>query len=338
MILETRALTKRFGTLTAVDDLSLAVEEGDIFGFLGPNGAGKTTTIRMLLRLIPRTSGEILVFGQALDAHWLEIARRVGAIVEEPAFYPYLTGRKNLEVFGRLSGGVPRGRVDEVLARVGLDKRGDDKVRVYSQGMRQRLGIAQALLAQPRLLFLDEPTNGLDPPGIQEMRELLTRLAREEKVTVFVSSHLLAEVEVLCNRVAILDRGRLVVQGQVGALHETENVRLEIGVEGPVEPAVAALRALGRGEAIRGKDPSRLVVVGPRAATAALARGLVERGIGVTALIPRRPTLEEYFRERLALPAEGAESAMIRTEAEALGRPATPAPAAAAAAGPGAPR
>jgi ABC-2 type transport system ATP-binding protein len=312
LILETRALTRRFGSFTAVDSLDLEVGEGDIFGFLGPNGAGKTTTIRMLLRLIPRTAGDIRIFGLELDRDFLAIARQIGAIVEEPAFYPYLSGRENLKVFGRLSGGVDGARVDECLDKVGLLARGGDKVRVYSQGMRQRLGIAQALLARPRLLFLDEPTNGLDPPGIQEMRRLLTTLAREEKVTVFVSSHLLNEVEVLCNRVAILNRGRLVVQGEVARLLETDTVRLEIGVEGSVDAAAAALAALGHQDITRGKDPQRLVTKAPRAETAALCRALVERGIGVTALIPRRPTLEEYFREQLAIPIEGEASGLVR--------------------------
>ena len=311
MILETKALTKRFGAFTAVEGLDLSVAEGDIFGFLGPNGAGKTTTIRMLLRLIPRTSGEIRIFGRELDREFLAIAQEIGAIVEEPAFYPYLSGRENLKVFGRLSGGVSAARVDECLDRVGLLKRGGDKVRVYSQGMRQRLGIAQALLAKPRLLFLDEPTNGLDPPGIEEMRKLLTGLAREEKVTVLVSSHLLNEVEVLCNRVAILNRGRLVVQGEVAALLETDTVRLELGFDGPAEPVIAVLGALGHGDVARGKDPQRVVIAAPRRETAALARALVERGIPLTALIPRRPTLEEYFRERLAIPVEGNASSVV---------------------------
>lgn len=303
-ILETRRLTKRFGALAAVDSLDLAVEAGDIFGFLGPNGAGKTTTIRMLLRLVRPTSGEVLLFGKPLATHFLEVLAHVGAIVEEPAFYPWLSGRENLAVFGRLAGGVSWARIEECLALVGLAARGRDKVEVYSQGMRQRLGIAQALLARPRLVFLDEPTNGLDPPGIEEMRQLLTRLAREEGVTVFLSSHLLHEVEILCNRVAILNRGRLLVQGEVGKLLETDRVRVEVGVEGPLEKALAALEALGLAGAKRAKEAGRLVLECERARIADLCAGLVERGVRVTALVPRRPTLEEYFRERLGAPVE----------------------------------
>jgi ABC-2 type transport system ATP-binding protein len=305
-VLETRRLTKRYGGLTAVDALDLAVGPGDIFGFLGPNGAGKTTTIRMLLRLVRPTSGEILLFGKSLERHYLELLARVGAIVEEPAFYPYLSGRENLAVFARLAGGVERGRIEECLALVGLAGRGSDRVAVYSQGMRQRLGIAQALLARPRLVFLDEPTNGLDPPGIEEMRQLLARLAREEGVTVFLSSHLLHEVELLCNRVAILNRGRLIVQGEVAELLETDRVRLEIGAE-DTDAALAALAALGFSDAQRGKEPGRIVLACERARTADLAAGLVARGVRLTALVPRRPTLEEYFRERLGAPLDGGE-------------------------------
>jgi ABC-2 type transport system ATP-binding protein len=296
-ILETRRLTKRFGALVAVDGLDLAVARGDIFGFLGPNGAGKTTTIRMLLRLVRPTAGEVRLFGEPLESRFLALLAQVGAMVEEPAFYPYLTGRQNLAVFGRLAGGVKAARVEECLELVGLRSRADDRVSVYSQGMRQRLGIAQALLARPKLVFLDEPTNGLDPPGIEEMRRLLTRLAREEGVTVFLSSHLLHEVELLCNRVAILRRGRLLVQGEVASLLHTERVRLEVGVDDE-EAALAALRALAPDAAPR-VESGRIVLEWPRAQVAELNAALVARGVHVDALVPRRPTLEEYFRERL---------------------------------------
>jgi ABC-2 type transport system ATP-binding protein len=305
-ILETRRLTKRFGAFAAVDSLDLSVAPGQIFGFLGPNGAGKTTTIRMLLRLVRPSAGEVLLFGKPLETHHLEVLSQVGAMVEEPAFYPYLTGRQNLAVFARLAGGVPRRRIEECLAQVGLAARGDDRVSVYSQGMRQRLGIAQALLARPKLVFLDEPTNGLDPPGIEEMRQLLQRLAREDEVTVFLSSHLLHEVELLCSHVALLNRGKLVVAGEVRALLETERVRLEIGVEDPAA-ALAALAALGHAKPARGKDPSRLVIECDRRCAPDVCAGLVARGVRITALIPRRPTLEEFFRDRLGAPAAPAE-------------------------------
>ncbi|MHC4829428.1 MAG: ABC transporter ATP-binding protein, partial [Planctomycetota bacterium] len=175
-VIVARGLTKRFGELVAVNELSITVNRGDIYGFLGPNGSGKTTTIRMLLRLIRRNAGQIEILGKNLDEAPLEILGQVGALVEEPAFYPYLSGRQNLQAFGRLVGRVPKGRVDEVIELVGLKGRGNDKVTVYSQGMRQRLGIGQALLMRPKLLFLDEPTNGLDPPGIESMRLILRRL------------------------------------------------------------------------------------------------------------------------------------------------------------------
>ncbi len=299
-VLLTRGLTKRFGARVAVDRLDLEVRAGDIFGFLGPNGAGKTTTIRMLLRLIRPSAGEIHLFGEPLERRPLELLARVGAIVEEPAFYPYLSGRENLAVFAALLGGVPRARIEECLALVGLAERGGDRVAHYSQGMRQRLGIAQALLGHPKLVFLDEPTNGLDPPGIEEVRRLLRRLAREEGVTVFVSSHLLHEVELLCNRVAILDRGRLVVQGEVRELLEVERVRLEIELES-LEPALPVLVRLGwlSPAAASRAEGRRIAFECPRSAVPEIAAALVETGARVLALVPRRPTLEEYFRERL---------------------------------------
>jgi ABC-2 type transport system ATP-binding protein len=297
-VLETRGLTKRFGSRLAVDRLDLRVEEGDVFGFLGPNGAGKTTTIRMLLRLISPTAGEVLLFGERLEERYLELLAKIGAIVEEPAFYPYLSGRENLAVFGALLGGISRARIDECLALVGLADRGGDRVSYYSQGMRQRLGIAQALLNRPRLVFLDEPTNGLDPPGIEEMRQLFRRLAREEKVTVFISSHLLHEVELMCNRVAILNRGRLLVQGEVRELLQSERVRLEIEIESP-EAAFRAIAAAGLSAPAPGGDPRRIAIDCDRSAVPDLAARLVSEGARVMALVPRRPTLEEYFRERL---------------------------------------
>ncbi len=300
-ILETQGLTRRFGVLVAVDRLDIRVARGDIFGFLGPNGAGKTTTIRMLLRLIRPTGGRILVLGKELEDHPLEVLAQVGALIESPAFYPYLSGRRNLDVFGHYSGGVPRARVDEVLDLVGLRDRADDPARVYSHGMKQRLGIGQALLTRPKILFLDEPTNGLDPPGIEEMRRLFRRLASEEGVTVFLSSHLLHEVEILCNRVAILNRGKLLVQGAVETLLDTEKVRVILDVDRS-EEAFAAISRLGWCQPSPGllRD-GRIGVIVPRARTAELNRTLVQAGFDVSEFAPHRPSLEEFFRERLGL-------------------------------------
>src|SRR5215813_6074042 len=216
--LQTESLTKRFGARTAVDRLTMRVERGDIYGFLGPNGAGKSTTLRMLLGLIRPTSGLIKFPLKASGWEYLRARSRVGAIIETPAFYENFSGRRNLQLLASLSGGVDNKRVEQVLEIVGLRDRARDPVKVYSYGMRQRLGIAQALLPTPELIILDEPTNGLDPQGIQETRELIRRLRNEFKLTVLLSSHLLTEIEQLCNRVGIIHEGRLLYEGGPEAL------------------------------------------------------------------------------------------------------------------------
>src|SRR4030095_8140638 len=216
--LQTEGLTKRFGTRTAVDRLSLRVERGDIYGFLGPNGAGKSTTLRMLLGLVRPTSGVIKFPLRASGWEYLRARSRVGAIIEAPAFYENFSGRRNLQLLASLSGGVQRKRVEQVLEIVGLRDRAPDPVKVYSYGMRQRLGIAQALLPTPELIILDEPTNGLDPQGIQQTRQLIRRLRDEFKLTVLLSSHLLSEVEQLCNRVGVIHEGCLIYEGEAETL------------------------------------------------------------------------------------------------------------------------
>jgi ABC-2 type transport system ATP-binding protein len=216
--LQTEKLTKRFGSRTAVDRLTMCVERGDIYGFLGPNGAGKSTTLRMLLGLIRPTSGVIKFPVRASSWEYLRARSRVGAIIETPAFYENFSGRRNLQLLASLSGGVQKKRVEEVLDIVDLRERARDPVKVYSYGMRQRLGIAQALLPTPELIILDEPTNGLDPQGIQQTRKLIRRLRDEFKLTVLLSSHLLTEIEQLCNRVGIIHEGRLLYEGGPEAL------------------------------------------------------------------------------------------------------------------------
>jgi len=236
--LAARGLTKAYGGVAAVDDLDLTVEPGTLYGFLGPNGAGKTTTIRMMLGLIHASAGEVEVLGERVTpGKGVAALRRVGALVEEPAFWRYLSGRKNLEYFARAAGPAEDrrarlGRLDEVLDVVGLGDAAGKKVRAYSQGMRQRLGIARALLGAPDVLLLDEPTNGLDPQGIAEMRALLRRLA-DGGTTVFVSSHLLAEVEVACDVVGVLTRGKLVAEGPPSNLRPSGD-RLRVTVDDPV--------------------------------------------------------------------------------------------------------
>ena len=218
IVLQTEALTKRFKGRTAVDRLTLNVERGDIYGFLGPNGAGKSTTLRMLLGLVKPTSGVIKFSFSASSWEYLKARSRVGAIIETPAFYENFSARRNLQLLASLSGGVQKKRLDEVLDIVDLRDRAEDPVKVFSYGMRQRLGIAQALLPTPDLIILDEPTNGLDPQGIQQTRQLIRRLRDEFKLTVLLSSHLLMEVEQLCNRVGIIHEGRLLYEGGPEAL------------------------------------------------------------------------------------------------------------------------
>jgi ABC-type multidrug transport system ATPase subunit len=215
---QTEGLTKRFGRRTAVNHLTMCVEWGDIYGFLGPNGAGKSTTLRMLLGLVKPTSGVIKFPVRESSWKYLHPRSRIGAIVETPAFYENFSGRRNLQLLASLSGGVPSKRVEEVLEIVELRDRARDPVREYSYGMRQRLGIAQALLPTPELIILDEPTNGLDPQGIQQTRQLIRRLRDEFKLTVLLSSHLLSEVEQLCNRVGVIHEGCLIYEGEAETL------------------------------------------------------------------------------------------------------------------------
>ena len=216
-VIETDGLSKRYGLRRAVDGLSLAVAPGSVFGFLGPNGAGKTTTIRMLLGLVRPSGGSGRIFGHDIVRERAAFLPRVGAIVEAPAFYLFMTARNNLRVLARTAGLREPARIAEVLALVGLAERADEPVRAFSLGMKQRLALAAALLGRPELLFLDEPTNGLDPAGTVEMRDLIRRLGAEGH-TIFLSSHMLHEVEQICTDVAIVRHGRLVAQGTVGAL------------------------------------------------------------------------------------------------------------------------
>ena len=294
----TRGLTKRYGDVAAVDGLDLSVEIGELFGFLGPNGAGKTTTIRMALGLIVPTAGEVDLLGEVVRPTSAPL-ERVGALVEEPAFWKYLSGRKNLEYFARAGSGSDRAgtrarlaRIDEVLATVGLTDAAHKRVKAYSQGMRQRLGIGLALLGEPELLVLDEPTNGLDPSGMREMRVLLRSLA-DAGTTIFVSSHLLSEVEAMCDRVGVMAQGRLVAQGTPRALRgATDRVRID------VDDAAAAIRAGGTlsGVTLTADGTGTLTAtfedgVGP----ADLNAALVHAGVRVHALIPVQHSLEDVF-------------------------------------------
>lgn len=233
LVLQIQNLTKKYGTRIAVNQLSLSVARGEVFGFLGPNGAGKTTTIRMLLNLIRPTSGEVLLFGERLTDAPQRLLPRVGALIEQPSFQTYLSGRDNLIAAGGYTGGVTESRIDEVLALVGLATRGEDRYATYSLGMRQRLGVGAALLTDPELIILDEPGNGLDPAGIVEMRDLIRTLAQRGK-TIFVSSHILAEIRQVCTRIAILRNGKLIAAGPVDNLLQT-TVRWEVEMRANAE-------------------------------------------------------------------------------------------------------
>jgi len=291
-VLETVGLGKRFGRRWAVKDLNLLVRKGEVFGFLGPNGAGKSTTIRMALSLITPTSGEVKLFGMPLRRHRREVLARVGGLVERPDFYLYLSARRNLEILAALRGNSQRREIDEVLEIVGLLSRAEEKVKTFSHGMKQRLGIGQALLGFPDLVILDEPTSGLDPQGIKEVRDLMKRLASERSMTVFLSSHLLHEIEQTATSMAIISAGTLVVQGNVqGLLSQGESmVRVNAVPPDTAQNVLAGCRAVSGLR--RNGDILEFSVA--REKIAEVNRALVLAGVEVQALIPKR-TLEEYF-------------------------------------------
>ena len=292
LALETRDLTKRFGSRTAVDRLSLRVERGDIYGFLGPNGAGKSTTLRMLLGLVRPTSGVVRFPLPAGTWEYLRARSRVGAIIETPAFYENISGRRNLQLLASLSGGVKKKRVEEVLEIVELRDRARDPVKVYSYGMRQRLGIAQALLPTPELIILDEPTNGLDPQGIQETRKLIRRLRDDMRLTVLLSSHLLTEIEQLCNRVGIIHEGRLLYEGGPEALVTPSKI-YRVRVD-DLSTAFELLTTLS-GVTVSRNGDSVLRIDANEESIAAVNALLVSKQIKVYELSPAQESLEEAF-------------------------------------------
>jgi ABC-2 type transport system ATP-binding protein len=288
-LVETSGLGKRYGSITAVRDLNISVRRGEVYGFLGPNGAGKTTTLRMLLGLIRPSSGTAKVLG--VEPGSPQGLRGVGALVESPAFYPYLSGRDNLRVMARYCGAPPQ-RVEEVLGQVELAGRADDRFRKYSLGMKQRLGVAAALLKDPELLILDEPTNGLDPKGMADMRALIRRLGHGER-TVLLSSHLLGEVEQVCNRVGVIHKGELVIEGTV------EELRGGGGVLVKVEPIEEARKtALGL-SGVRGAqiEEGMLVIDTDPEKAAEINASLVSAGMRVGELRPLERSLEDAFLE-----------------------------------------
>jgi len=290
--IQARGLVKRYGRITAVDHVDLTVSRGDVYGYLGPNGAGKTTSLRMLLGLIRPDEGSARLFGRDPLVEGARALDGVAGFVEAPRFYPYLSGRTNLELVAALDGDGAAGRIDDALDTVDLAGRARDKVGGYSHGMRQRLGIAGALLRDPRMLLLDEPATGLDPAGMRDMRLLIHRLAAQG-MTVLLSSHLMSEVEDLCNRVAIVSHGRVRYEGSLHELMQTTAGRYELRTTDDVRAAEIAVRQPGIGAVTA--DERGLGFHADARVVPALSLALAQAGVGIGALVPRTATLEELF-------------------------------------------
>lgn len=293
-IIEIKNLSKQFKEVRAVSNLDINVHRGDVFGFLGPNGAGKSTTIRMLLSLISPTGGNIKIFGLPLEKYRISILKKIGAIVEKPDFYAYISAYKNLELLGKLNGtDISKNKIMSILELVGLEKRYNSKVKTFSHGMKQRLGIAQALLHDPELIILDEPTTGLDPQGMKEIRELIIHLSRDRKKTLFLSSHILHEVELVANRMVIINRGSTVVEGYVDELLNSGNLKVTLIAEEP-DSAISIIRNSQWGSKLDSTANNKFIFTLQPEEPAALNKYLVDNGVMVNALIPMR-SLEEYF-------------------------------------------
>jgi ABC-2 type transport system ATP-binding protein len=292
-VLETHDLTKTFGTVTAVEGLSFSMRAGEVTGFLGPNGSGKSTTVGMILGLIRPTRGWVSIAGKRLADHPEIVSQNIGAIIENPAFYPYLTGRDNLRAFAMMHRPVDETRIGSLLRLVNMADRADRPYKTFSLGMKQRLGIAATLLTNPRIVILDEPTNGLDPAGQREIREVIPRLA-EEGHAVLLASHLLNEVEHVSHHIAIIRRGRLIREGSVDELLR-QGSYLEVTVD--AGEAIGAMQTLGRLPFVERVDAERgtLQVVAPQDAGAAINRALAEQGIFAGGIALRRSTLEDLF-------------------------------------------
>jgi len=293
-IIEISNLTKTYKNLTAVNNLSLTVFKGDVFGFLGPNGAGKSTTIRMLLTLIKPTNGEIKIFDKNLNTNRNEILKKIGAIVEKPDFYGYLTAFKNLEILGKISGcDVSKNKIMGILDLVGLKSRFNSKVKTFSHGMKQRLGIAQALLHDPELIILDEPTTGLDPQGMKEIRDLITLLSKEKNKTIFLSSHILYEVELVANRMVIINKGATKVEGYVNDLLNAANLKVTVGFN-PNEFIKSIINESLWQKNIDSITDSKIIFNLTSDQIPDLNKYLVQHDIEVNSIVPMR-SLEEYF-------------------------------------------
>jgi len=295
-IVEIDRLSKSFGRVRALNEISLSVAEGEVFGFLGPNGAGKTTTIRILLGLQHADGGTARIGGHDCWTAHAKAARLFGATLEQPALYGFLSGRDNLRLFARLLGPVDEKQISELLGLVGMTERGDDKVKRYSMGMRQRLALAQAMLGKPRLLILDEPTNGLDPNGIHGLRILLRQLASEQGLTIFFSSHLLSEVEELCDRVVVLHRGEVKAAGPLSELMNAKGFQYRIDVS-DVERAMEVVRSIDGARVEQGTIKDSITVSSEEDIARLVNHALVTAGIGVDQLVHTQRGLEDVYIE-----------------------------------------
>ncbi len=293
-IIEVKNLTKDFKEVKAVNELSFRVEEGQVYGFLGQNGAGKSTTIRMLLTLIKPSSGEIEIFGMSLLKHRKEILRQTGAIIERPDLYKYLTALENLRIFAAMSGvKVSEKKLMDQLALVGLAERAQSKVKTYSQGMKQRLGIATALVHDPRLIILDEPTNGLDPQGIADVRNLILRLSKEMNKTLLISSHLLTEMELIADSMIIIDKGKKVVEGKVNELFDPAETVVEL-ITNDDKTTFARLQQTTLQKFVQGQRNDCILLKLHRNEIPGVIKELVQMNVGIISFHSRH-SLEDYF-------------------------------------------
>ncbi len=293
-VIEVRGLTKKFHDVVAVNNLDLNVYRGDVFGFLGPNGAGKSTTIRMLLSLIKPSAGDIKIFGKPLKQNRQEIMTKIGAIVEKPDFYLYLSAYKNLEILGRISGAdTSNKKIMEMLELVGLEKRYKSKVKTFSHGMKQRLGLAQALIHDPELIILDEPTTGLDPQGMKEIRDLIIYLSSAKNKTIFLSSHILREVEIIASRMIIINKGATQVEGTVDDLLKSDKVSVTFEVDNS-ETTLKLVNDSKWKESYKSTSKNEIVFELGKNEIPELNRYLNDKGVSVSAVIPVR-SLEDYF-------------------------------------------
>lgn len=289
--IELKNVSKHYKNIKAVDDLSLKIFKDDIYGFLGPNGAGKSTSIRMILSLIKPTSGTINLFGHNLSEKKNETLSKIGALIEKPDFYKYLTARKNLEILGKISKvKYLNDKIDEVLNLVDLTKRQDSKVKTFSQGMKQRLGIAQSLLHDPSLIILDEPANGLDPQGQIEMRELIKRINKEKEITIVISSHILAEVEQIATRMIIINKGKSIVEGDVKELLSGNDMKILITTDNNTKALSIIQSNFNNAELFNNK----IALNTNKESIPNITKLLVENEIGIYSVEPLK-SLEEYF-------------------------------------------